>query len=114
MVVLGVSLVIGWPTSQSTGPVVNHESKAHEAQGSIGIVRLNSAPGALQRYAYAAPVDAAEYIVDDRALVAVLASIGRPTGLVRRGGRVELTSFTPDPIRVSVPAGDAAKPAEKR
>ena len=97
--VLGVSLVIGWPTSMRTGRVVDTRSEEPIPQDAGKIVRLRSVPGALQRYAYVTPVDPREYIVDDQALVAVLASIGRPSGLVHRGGRVMLTSFTPDPIR---------------
>ena len=117
--VLGVSLVIGWPTSKSSGPVVDNGSTADVAQDSTRIVLLNSEPGALERYAYVTPIDPAEYIVDDHAFLAVLASIGRPTGLVHRGGRVMLTSFTPDPIRIPAPveqdgASEADTSAQRR
>lgn len=102
--VLGVSLFVGWPTSPSVDPVL---TGVPQVESPIKIVRLASKPGALDRYAYAKPVDSAKYVVDDHALVAVLASIGRPSGLVHRGGRVMLTSFTPDPIRVPSPVDES-------
>ena len=100
VVALGVSIFLTRPATVNESPVVSNDPMAPTIDPPMSIVRFKSEPGALERYTYVPQVDPASYIVDDQAFVAVLASIGRPTGLVRRGGRVELTSFTPDPIRV--------------
>ena len=114
VVALGVSIFLTRPATVNESPVVSNDPMAPTIVPPMPIVRFKSEPGALERYTYVPQVDPAEYIVDDQAFVAVLASIGRPSGLVHRGGRVMLTGFTPDSIRVPVPAGDAAKSAEKR
>lgn len=100
---LGVSIFLTRLATVNESPIVSNDPMAPTIDPPMSIVRFKSEPGALERYTYVPRVDPAEYIVDDQAFVAVLASIGRPTGLVRRGGRVMLTSFTPDPIRIPAP-----------
>ncbi len=118
-VALGVSIILTRSAPVNESPIVRNDPKAPTIEPTTRIVRFKSEPGVLERYAYVSRVDPAEYIVDDHAFVAVLASIGRPTGLVRRGGRVELTSFTPDPIRVPAAveqdgASEAGTPVRRR
>lgn len=111
VIALGVSIFFARPAPVEESPIVSNDPKAPTIEPTTHIVLFKSKPGVLERYTYVPRVDPASYFVDDHALVEALAAIGRPTGLVRRGDRVTLTSFTPDPIRA--PAGDAVKTMEK-
>lgn len=101
LIALGATFVVGWPASVRNGTVVDREFSGPTSDQRFRIVRLHTEPGVVERYASAALVAVNDYNVDDREFMNMLASIGRPTGLVRREGRVILTSFTPDPIRVT-------------
>ena len=98
---LGATFVVVWPTSVRNGTVVDREFSGPTSEPRFRIERLRTEPGVVERYAFSATVDTNAYSIDDREFMNMLASIGRPTGLVRREGRVILTSFTPDPIRVT-------------
>lgn len=104
LVALGATFVVVWPTSVRNGTVVDREFSGPTSEPRFRIERLRTEPGVVERYAFSATVDTNAYSIDDREFIKVLASIGRPTGLVRREGRVLLTSFTPDPIRVTLNA----------
>lgn len=109
LLVFGATLIFSWPTRVPKDDVFVqvHPIKSVVDEPSH-IVRLDTPPGVVERYASSATVDLDDYRVDDRKLVAVLASMGRSTGLVRKEGRVMLTSFKPDPIRLAQAQDDSS------
>ncbi len=91
-----VALVNSWPTSNPPHVVQNDSSEGPQDRRLELVSIVQTDPGVLDRIAVNTSIDPAEYIVGDRQLVAMLAAIGRPTGLIRSQGRTWLTNAVTD------------------
>lgn len=94
---IGVGVSYYWPASDSRH-LADRRSTAQppdHAFKDFSIVR--DKPGVLDRLAIKTNVQLGDYVVDDHQLVATLAAIGRPAGLVR----------SPTGIRFTAPVTDA-------
>ncbi len=91
---VSASLVTIWPTSHT--PITVTSNPKPESSSLIQIVETN--PQAVAAMIAKPTVNLANYYIDDRELVDTLAAIGRPSGLIRKGGEVCLASPVTDPI----------------
>ncbi len=97
MILVGVTIVGRWPVAQSPVAItMNNKIEQKESISHIQIVR--SRPEAVAAMIALPTVDLSTYYVDDRELVNTLSSIGRPSGLIRKGGDVRLAAAVIDPI----------------
>jgi hypothetical protein len=103
LTLMGVGLVNIWATSSK--PRVTRNDPPGGAQDRqrepVRIVQIDS--GVLGRHTVNTDSDPATYTIDDRELVAALAAIGRPAGLIRSQGRTWLSHAVTDaePARTS-------------
>jgi hypothetical protein len=105
LVLAGTVLVKTWPAA---GPMRIVEAPApREPQG---VERsspqiLETRPGALERYSVLPRSEPGGQIIDDRQLVAMLADMGRPAGLIRAEGHARLTADVTDAAMAVVTPG---------
>jgi len=92
MIGFGFMLVGMWPTARM--PTVVSTQAKPELSSYIQIVQTR--PEAVAAMIALPAGDLSHYYVNDRELVDALASIGRPSGLIRRGGVVRLASKVTD------------------
>lgn len=91
-----MALVNSWPTSHPPRVAQNDSSEGPRGRRLELVSIVQTDPGVLDRVAVSTSIDPAEYIVDNRQLVAMLAAIGRPAGLIRSQGRTWLTNAVTD------------------
>lgn len=87
------------PLDTATGPAPTPITIVRSDPASLGRWTVRTDPGALVAASTPMhPSTTAIEILDDRRLLDLLASIGRPAGLVRSGGRTWLTREVTDPL----------------
>lgn len=73
------------------------QTRDHRRVPNPRIKILASSANVVRRFSYVGETDRTPLLIDDREVVAVLAAIGRPTGLIRSRDGVRLTRSVVDP-----------------
>ncbi len=103
VIVSGAALFSGLPDRTRTRVVDTGLRPPAEGDWPPSISIVRTKPGVVQRMAAASRIDPDDYTLDDRQLVAMLAAIGRPSGLIRSQGRTRLTHSVTDPLHAVRP-----------